>query len=53
MLLPDDPTVYAFTRHLDGVTLLVVANFFGADALVDLLDAVGWARLGCCSETTR
>ncbi len=44
MLLPDDPTIYAFTRHLDGVTLLVVANFSGADALVDLPDAVAWAR---------
>jgi len=44
MLLPDDPTVYAFTRHLDGVTLLVVANFSGADAPVELPDTVEWAR---------
>lgn len=26
MLLPDDEHVYAFTRHLDGATLLVVVN---------------------------
>ena len=26
MLLPDDPSVYAFTRELDGTSLLVVAN---------------------------
>jgi oligo-1,6-glucosidase len=26
MLLPDDPAVYAFTRELDGTSLLVVAN---------------------------
>jgi oligo-1,6-glucosidase len=30
MLLPDDPVVYAFTRRLDDVELLVVANFSGA-----------------------
>jgi oligo-1,6-glucosidase len=26
MLLPDDPSVYAFARELEGTTLLVVAN---------------------------
>ncbi len=29
MLLATDPTIYAFTRSLDGTTLLVVANFSG------------------------
>ncbi|RKT53882.1 glycoside hydrolase family 13 protein [Saccharothrix australiensis] len=37
MLLPDDPRVYAYTRSLDGTTLLVVANLGGDDrvAVVD------------------
>ncbi|GAA1929661.1 glycoside hydrolase family 13 protein [Nocardioides marmoribigeumensis] len=30
MLLPEDPVVYAFTRSLEGTTLLVVANFGGS-----------------------
>ena len=38
MLLPDDPTVYAYTRALDGVTLLVVANLSGEPVDVALLD---------------
>ena len=29
MLLPDDPVVYAFTRRLGDVELLVLANFSG------------------------
>jgi oligo-1,6-glucosidase len=32
MLLEDDPRIYAFTRRLDDVELLVVANFGGAPA---------------------
>ncbi|GAA2019179.1 alpha-glucosidase [Nakamurella flavida] len=44
MLLPDDPTVYAFTRRLDDVTLLVVGNFSGSPATVDIPDAADWAR---------
>jgi oligo-1,6-glucosidase len=43
MLLPDDPTVYAFTRSLDGVTLLVLGNFSGDEAPVDLPDVGEWA----------
>lgn len=37
MLLPDDEHVYAFTRALDDVELLVLGNFTGEDrlALVD------------------
>jgi oligo-1,6-glucosidase len=44
MLLPDDEVVYAFTRSLEGTTLLVVANFSGAQHTVDgLPDAARWA----------
>ncbi len=39
MLLPDDPVVYAFTRRLDDVELLVVGNFSGADAAAEV---PGW-----------
>jgi oligo-1,6-glucosidase len=39
MLLADDERVYAFTRALDGVSLLVVGNFSG-DATV--VDVPGW-----------
>jgi oligo-1,6-glucosidase len=40
MLWPDDPQLYAYTRALDGVELLVVANLSGAAAAPDLS---GWA----------
>ncbi|MBM9467897.1 alpha-glucosidase [Nakamurella sp. YIM 132084] len=43
MLLPDDPTVYAFTRTLGPRQLLVVANFSGEDALAEVQDAAAWA----------
>jgi oligo-1,6-glucosidase len=36
MLLPDDDTVYAFTRRLDDVELLVLGNFSGHDVQVDV-----------------
>ena len=36
LLLPDDPDVYAFTRSLDGETLVVAANFRGESREVDL-----------------
>lgn len=42
MLLPDDEVVYAFTRSLDDVELLVVANFSGESVQPDL-DLTGWA----------
>lgn len=45
MLLPDDPVVYAFTRRLDGVELLVVANFSGEPVCPDVPGWDGW--LGC------
>jgi oligo-1,6-glucosidase len=40
MLRPDDPQVYAYTRRLEGVELLVAANLSGAEADLDLS---GWA----------
>ena len=43
MLLPDDPQVYAFTRRLDGVELLVLANVSGEPAAPAVPDAGGWA----------
>ena len=39
MLLADDERVYAFTRALDGVELLVLGNFTGDEVIVDL---PGW-----------
>ena len=45
MLLPEDPVVYAFTRSLDGTTVLVVANVSGAEHSVEgLPEAAQWAR---------
>ncbi|WP_448061492.1 glycoside hydrolase family 13 protein [Cellulomonas hominis] len=38
MLLPHDEHVYAFTRHLDGVTLLVLGNFTPQDREVDVAE---------------
>jgi oligo-1,6-glucosidase len=43
MLLPDDEQVYAFTRRLGDVELLVLGNFSGDPAVVDLPDADVWA----------
>jgi oligo-1,6-glucosidase len=40
MLLPADEQVFAYTRSLDGVSLLVVANLSGEEARVDLGDDV-------------
>lgn len=54
MLLADDERVYAFTRRLDGVELLVVANLSSQAALAPVPDAAAWARaellLGNCGE---
>ncbi len=44
MLLPDDEHVYAFTRRLDDVELLVLANFSSSVATVDLPGAQAWAQ---------
>jgi oligo-1,6-glucosidase len=43
MLLPQDTRVYAFTRSLAGVALLVLGNFSAEAAAVDLPDAAAWA----------
>jgi oligo-1,6-glucosidase len=43
MLLEQDPRIYAFTRSLHGVTLLVLGNFSGDEAPVGLPDAAAWA----------
>jgi oligo-1,6-glucosidase len=43
MLLPDSETVYAFTRRLGDVELLVVANFSAGTVPVELEDA-RWDR---------
>jgi oligo-1,6-glucosidase len=42
MLLPDDEQVYAFTRRLGDVELLVLGNFSGGTAVVDVPDADAW-----------
>jgi oligo-1,6-glucosidase len=42
MLVPDHPTVFAFTRRLDDVELLVVANFADGPTEVPLPDAGDW-----------
>jgi oligo-1,6-glucosidase len=42
MLLPNDEQVYAFTRALDDVELLVVGNFSSAEASAELSDAEEW-----------
>jgi oligo-1,6-glucosidase len=43
MLLPDDERVYAFTRRLDDVELLVLGNFSGETVPLDLPEADAWA----------
>ncbi|MFP5334862.1 MAG: glycoside hydrolase family 13 protein [Actinomycetes bacterium] len=43
MLLPDHDAVYAFTRRLADVELLVVANFSAEDVEAPVPDAAGWA----------
>jgi oligo-1,6-glucosidase len=43
MLLPRDPTVYAFTRRLADVELLVLGNFSSEPATADVPAADEWA----------
>jgi len=43
MLLPDDEAVYAFTRELDGVRLLVLAHWGAGEVKVDVPDGAAWA----------
>jgi oligo-1,6-glucosidase len=55
MLLPDDERVYAFTRRLGDVELLVLGNFSGEPTHPELPDATAWADaevlLGNCPAT--
>ena len=46
MLLPDDERVYAFTRRLGDDELLVLGNFTGDTAPVELPEAAGELVLG-------
>ena len=46
MLLEDDERVYAFTRRLGDDELLVLGNFSGEDAAVELEDPGGELVLG-------
>jgi oligo-1,6-glucosidase len=43
MLLPQDPQIYAFTRRLEDVELLVMANFSHEIVDADLPNADDWA----------
>src|SRR5689334_2875485 len=43
MLIPDDELVYAYTRGLDGVLLLVVANFSDTTVPADVPERGAWA----------
>ncbi len=42
MLLPEHPVIYAFTRRLREVQLLVLANFSAEPVPAELPDAAGW-----------
>ena len=44
MLLPDDPSVYAFTRRLGAAELLVLGNFTADDVTPDIPDAPSWSH---------
>jgi oligo-1,6-glucosidase len=51
MLLADDRDVYAFTRTLDDVQLLVLGNFTGREVVAAVPDAEDWvgAELLLCN----
>ena len=53
MLLPDDEQVYAFTRRLGDVELLVLGNFSGDTVPAELPDAAAGRTPSCCSATAR
>jgi oligo-1,6-glucosidase len=44
MLLPDDLAIYAFTRRLDDVELLVLGNFSSETVVADVPSAPQWAQ---------
>lgn len=43
MLLPEDERIYAYTRSLDGTTMLVLGNFSDDEAPVEIDDVDAWA----------
>ena len=43
MLLEQDPRIYAFTRSLGDVTLLVLGNFSADEVPIGLPDSAEWA----------
>ncbi len=43
MLLPEDERIYAYTRSLDGMTMLVLGNFSDDEAPVEIDDVDAWA----------
>ena len=43
MLLPEDERIYAYTRSLDGTTMLVLGNFSDDEAPVGIDDVDAWA----------
>ena len=51
MLLPNDEQIYAFTRRLDDVELLVLANFGNEDVVADVPNPEHWidAELLICN----
>lgn len=51
LLLPDDPQVFAYTRTLNGQTLLVVCNLTGAEATVQLPQAANPVLISNCPDT--
>ena len=53
MLAPSNEHIYAFTRRLDDVELLVVANFSDKAATAALPGGQEWARRNSCCRTIR
>lgn len=51
LLLPEDPQVFAYTRTLNGQTLLVVCNLTGAEAKVQLPQASNPVLISNCPDT--
>ncbi len=51
LLLPEDPQVFAYTRTLNGQTLLVVCNLTGAEARVQLPQAANPVLISNYSDT--
>ena len=52
MLLPGDPVVYAFTRRLADVELLVLGNFSSAPVTADVPSAAEWAAARAAARRT-